>query len=611
MNDCIVLGIDAGGTHTDAALLALEGQPDGKRPAPRGGTACTPVTGRLLALAKTPTRHEDLPASIREVLAALADDASASALLPRVERVTLGTTLAVNALVQGRADPVGLALAAGPGLDPRHFVLGDHVCVVPGGLDHRGEEVARLDTGALAAEAAAWPAQGVAAVACVGKFSPRNPRQETLMGEVAARASGLPVTLGHRLSGRLNFPRRIATAYYNAAVARIQARFLDAVEAALAGFGIRAPVRLLKADGGAATLAIARGEPVQSILSGPAASVMGVMALWPGAAGGCSLLLDMGGTTTDIALFHNGSPVVDRDGMLILGRRTLVRSLASVSIGVGGDSLLRVERADSGIGARVRVGPERQGAAMAFGGTRPTLLDALNTLAFPSVTDDARPDAKDRGDVAASRRGLAALACAGSPESGAASCENPERAMALADMAVADAIRQVTEATRALVERVNSGPIYTLAALKAAREARPGQVCLVGGPAQCVQPYLEAALGLPVTIAPHAAVANAIGAAVAQPTAGLEVYADTGRGVLSAPALGVEERIDRRLTLREAEERAMALLKDHLAGGGVADADVEVVEADLFATLDDAGRGSRDMRVACQVRPGIAARVAS
>ncbi len=227
MNGQIVLGIDAGGTHTDAALLAL----------PEQGAAFP--AARLLASAKVPTRHEDLPGTVRAVLAALGRAAAAAgldgpALLARVERATLGTTLAVNALVQDRADTVGLALSAGPGLDPAHFALGRHVCIVPGGLDHRGVEVTPLSTEALAREAAAWPARGVAAVACVGKFSPRNPEQERRMGEAAAAASGLPVTLGHSLSGRLNFPRRIATAYYNAAVARLQGEFLDAVEAALA-----------------------------------------------------------------------------------------------------------------------------------------------------------------------------------------------------------------------------------------------------------------------------------------------------------------------------------------------------------------------------------------
>ena len=415
------------------------------------------------------------------------------------------------------------------------------------------------------------------------------------MGEVAGAASGLPVTLGHTLSGRLNFPRRIATAYYNAAVARLTGEFLDAVEAALADAGVTAPLRLLKADGGAAPFSFSRREPVQSILSGPAASVMGVMALWPEAAEGCSLLLDMGGTTTDMALFYEGSPVVDRDGMVLLGRRTLVRALAAVSIGVGGDSRLRPERAPDGSLA-VHVGPLREGPAMAFGGGQVTLLDALNVLAAPGGA---------LGDAAASRAGMEALAAG---VAGGAERVRPDAAQ-LARLAMADACDPVARAAYALVEGVNARPIYTLAALKAVREARPRRVYLVGGPAACVRGPLEAALGLPVSIPAHAEVANAIGAGLAVPTAVLESYADTGRGTLSVPALDLSERLGRDATLETVAARTRELLAGRLAAEGIAGADVEVVEADLFATLDDGGRGSRDMRVACQVRPGIAARL--
>lgn len=586
MNESVVLGIDAGGTHTDAALLAL----------PEPGEAL--AGARLLAWAKTPTRHEDLPGTVREVLAAIKRELALKgldslALFSRVERVTLGATLAVNALVQGRADTVGLALSAGPGLDPEHFILGRHVCIVPGGLDHRGVEVAPLFTEVLAETAALWPGQGVAAVACVGKFSPRNPAQEQQMGQVAAAASGLPVTLGHSLSGRLNFPRRIATAYYNAAVARIEGEFLDAVESALADAGLTAPARLLKADGGAASLGFSRREPVQSILSGPAASVMGGMGLWPQAERGCSLLLDMGGTTTDMALFYDGSPVVDRDGMILLGRRTLVRALAAVSIGVGGDSLLGLQAGPDG-GLKVQVGPLREGPAMAFGGARPTLLDALNMLASAESAC---------GDANASRAGLAALAETAKEQAAATTPED------LARLAVADACDQVAQAAYSLVENINAKPIYTLAALRAVREARPQRVCLVGGPAKYVRPYLETALGLPVSIPAHAEVANAIGAALAMPAAVLEAYADTGRGVLNVPALDLSERVGRDATVEEVAARAKELLEARLVAEGITDAAVEVVEADMFAILDDGGRSSRDIRVVCQVRPTIAARV--
>lgn len=570
MNESLMLGIDCGGTHTDAALLSVH---DGK--------------AGLLASAKTATRHGDLPGCITEAIRLLAEDAGDS--LKRVERVTLGTTLEINALVQGKADKVGLALAAGPGLDPLHFALGEYVCVVPGGLDHRGVETCKLCTAELSRAAAAWPGEGVKAAACVSKFSPRNPAHEEEMGKVVASACGLPVTLGHRLSGRLNFPRRIATAYYNAAVARINGEFLDAVETAIGAMGIKGSLRLLKADGGAVPFSLSRREPVQSVLSGPAASVMGILALWPESAKGCSLLLDMGGTTTDIALVLDGSPVVDRQGMLILGRRALAPSLASVSVGIGGDSLLALKEE-----GEILVGPQRIGPAMAFGGEKPALLDALNAL-------DGENSHLGRGDVAASIAGMKRLARDAGMEESAY--------LHLAEQAAKTALNAVIKAASALVEGVNSRPIYTLAGLKAAREARPTRACIVGGPAACIRERMANALGMETRLAPHADVANAIGAALTRPTASLEIYADTGKGELSAPSLNLRERISPSCALEQVKSRALELLRLSLAADGVEDANVEAVEADLFATLDDYGRGARDMRVICQATPGIVGRM--
>jgi len=596
MSETYVLGIDAGGTHTDAVLLACP-------VADMGASRASAPAARLAAFAKVRTRHDDLPRSVREVLAALAK-AAPGCDFGRISRVTLGATLAVNALVQHRADTVGLAVSAGPGLDPRRFVMGGQVCVVPGGLDHRGVEVSPLQTGVLRKATETWRKAGVAAVACVGKFSPRNAAHEQAMAKaVREDMPGMPVTEGHRLSGRLNFPRRLATAYFNAAVERLHNTFLDAVESALADAGISASVRLLKADGGAVPLAFSRREPVQSILSGPAASVMGVLALCGGSEAmqqGCSLLLDMGGTTTDMALFVDGSPVVDRDGMLLEGRRTLVRALATVSIGVGGDSLLDVD-AKPGAARPVRTGPLREGPAMAFGGERPTLLDALNVLNSDAADATARASAGEpadaaAGDAVASAAGITALAAL----HGLAPLD-------LARMAVDDALKQVADAARDLAAGVNARPIYTLAALKALREARPTHAWLVGGPAGCVAHRLAQALGMPVETPAHADVANAVGAALTLPTDALELYADTGRGVLTVPALDITERIGKAYSLGEARERASALLRQRLEAAGESGARVEVTEADIFATLDDAGFGSRDIRVVCQVIPGLAA----
>lgn len=570
-----VLGIDAGGTHTDAVLVSLD-------PAGHGA--------RLLASAKALTNHDDLASSVAEVAGRIAAAIGDAGSLERIGRVTLGTTLEINALVQGKSDAVGLALSGGPGLDPRHFALGEHVCLVTGGMDHRGVEVDGLVLDRLRRDARTWAHDGVAAIGCVGKFSPRNPSHEIMMARTAHAVSGLPVSMGHSLSGQLNFPRRIATTYYNAAVQRLHDNFLDSVERALGTVGISAPVFLLKADGGSVPSGLSRREPVQSILSGPAASVMGVMALWPELSGGCTVLMDMGGTTTDMAIFIDGFPVMDRDGMQLLGRRTLVRALASVSIGVGGDSEITVTGFPGS--ASVETGPQRNGPAMCFGGAAPTLMDALNMLDGSA--------GGDRGDVAASRAGMSSLAGNHGFSDGGEE---------LARLAVGNALEKIGQALSLLLAEVNGRPIYTLSELKTVEKAVPARVCLVGGPAACMRERLGDHLGLPVSTPDHAAVANAIGAALTMPTAGLEIYVDTGKGLLRAPALDVEEKIGRGFSLDDARKRTAELLGAHLGAQGISPARIDIVNADLFATLDDRGYGSKDMRVSGQVRPALAARL--
>ncbi len=145
--------------------------------------------------------------------------------------------------------------------------------------------------------------------------------------------------------------------------------------------------------------------------------------------------------------------------------------------------------------------------------------------------------------------------------------------------------------------------------LRAAGRIAPDRILLVGGPAACMRTRMAKAFGLPVVLPPDADVANAVGAALTLPTASLEIYADTSRARLRAPSLDHEEPLGRGFTLEAAKKRAMELLTEHMAASGARCAQVEVTEADIFATLDESGRGSHDIRVSCQAVPGIAGRL--
>jgi len=547
----MLLGIDVGGTHTDAVLMG------------KGG---------LVAWAKAKTNHADLMASIREVLAKTAPKAEASA----ITRLNLSTTLSTNAIVEGITEPVGVFVASGPGVAPCAYACGGHYQIIPGSIDHRGRITAPLDETAAREHARRCKAENVSVYACVSKFSPRNPDfEEELRAIVHPQADF--VSCGHEFSGQLGFGRRVHTAAFNASVWRLFNRFADAVQRAALSFGLAAHVNILKADGGTMPLSMSRTFPVESILSGPAASVMGIIAA-------CdirrdSVILDIGGTTTDIALFADGAPLIEPDGAVISGNPTLVRALKSRSIGIGGDSALHI------VNGQVRVGPRRFGPAMAEGGSRPTLTDALNTLGQANL-----------GDIAASRRGLDQLAS-----------QTGTDGITLALDAVLAAVTSIRSAVGALVSSVNDKPVYTIYELLEGKRLRPETVYVMGGPAQALAGFLAEVFQEKVAVPDDYAVANAIGAALSRPTLSAELFADTQRGRMLIPGLDAEETIGASYDLSQAKKDATQYLRASLEDLHTEDPDrlIETVEAQSFNMVEDDALVGRSIRVKCQVRPGV------
>lgn len=547
----MLLGIDVGGTHTDAVLID---------------------DGGIRGSFKTPTDHADLLSSVRASLDWVATEADAF----DIERVNLSTTLTTNAIVEGATEEVGLFVAGGPGIDPHTFQICRHFHVVEGSTDHRGSVVRELSRAGIEEAARACDADGVRAYAAVSKFSPRNPGMEQTIASIIGPRADV-VTQGHQLTGRLGFPRRMATAYFNSAVWRLFNEFSFAVEQALRERGIRAKVNILKADGGTLPLSLARRIPVESILSGPAASVMGIVSMCDIALD--SLILDVGGTTTDIAIFVGGAPVMEPDGISIGSYPTLVRGLLTTSIGVGGDSAISM------LGEQVFVGPRRKGPCMCAGGANPALMDAFNVLG-----------ASQYGDVAASRQGMAELAAAHSL--------SPEF---LAQKAVDAAVGNIVSACRELVEAVNARPVYTLHELIEGRRIVPKKIYLMGGPAEVMKMPLFKAMQLSVSVPRNFAVANAVGAALTRTTLGVELFADTEKRRMHVPTLGVTKVIEPGYGLADAERDARRSLLGHLRQEGipVREENLVMTHAESFNMVADGVLSGRNIRVGCQIKPGI------
>jgi hypothetical protein len=447
--------------------------------------------------------------------------------------------------------------------------------VLPGSTDHRGTVVQELDAEDVERAVRKCLDAGVRVFAAVTKFSPRNPAQETLIRDVIGKRADF-VSLGHEMTGRLNFPRRIATAYFNSAVWRRFNTFCNAVTDSLDTFGMSPKVNILKADGGTIPLSIARRTPVESILSGPAASVMGLAAMCDIALD--SVILDVGGTTTDMAVFVNGAPVMEYEGIHIGSHATLVRALKTHSIGVGGDSAIWFN-------GEVRVGPQRDGPCMADGGPRPTLTDALNVLGKSAY-----------GDLDASRRGLDELAA----KLGLTTND-------LAERAVSVAVGRIREAVREMVDELNSRPVYTLRELLGERRIVPRKIYVVGGPAEALSAELFKAFSLSVSVPRNYAVANAVGAALTRTTRGIELFADTERQQMFVPSLGYSRTVEERYGLKDAQRDATRLLLNSLREEGVPsrEENVEITHASSFNMVNGSRLVGRNIRVKCQIKPGI------
>ncbi len=344
----IHLGLDTGGTYTDAVLF-------------------DPATG-VIAAAKALTTKHDLTLGLTAAVEAILPQATSA-----IDLVSVSTTLATNALVEGHGSPICLLLA---GYDARSLqraglreaLRGDPAVFVAGGHGATGDEQCPLDLDA-ARRAIAEHAARAAAFAVSGFFSVRNPAHEIALKALVREMTGLPVTCGHELTSKLDAPRRALTAALNARLIPQLQQLVEAVRALLSARGIAAPLMVVKGDGSLIDAELAMSCPVETILSGPAASVVGARYL----SGEHDVFVsDMGGTTTDVALLRDGRPVLNPDGAVVGGWRTMVEAVAVHTYGLGGDSEVRLDEVEGLV-----VGPRRAMPLSLLAHQHPAVLETL------------------------------------------------------------------------------------------------------------------------------------------------------------------------------------------------------------------------------------------
>ena len=554
----MLLGIDVGGTFTDAVII------DG---------------GTIVSSAKRRTTKENLMNGITDALGAVMNGANPA----QIEQVTLSTTVVTNTIVEHKEQPVDLYVIAGPGRNVDD-IFPTRPVYLKGYTDHRGivvETTKCEDINHIAHMVQSRSGTNLAAVSA--KFGVRNPKEELDIANALGTMYDT-ISTGSSLSGNLNFPRRTISAYFNSAVTDVFNHFRQAVRDALAAHNITAPVYILKADGGSLPIDTIASVPVETVFTGPAATVLGLEAL-RSATLGHTVALDIGGTTTDISLWKQGEPLMTKEGVSIRNYPSAVRSFAETSVGIGGESVVRYNDGN------VTVGPERVGPSVALGGIEPTLGDALIVLGKAHYGDEQKAyDAIANIDSA---------------------IDVKEMAMRIVDVAV----QVIQDGINEVVAKENKRPIYVVADIVHPDPFVPAQLVIVGGTAASLGPIIGDQLGLPIHIPPDAAVANAIGAGVANNTMSITVHVDTKRRTMVVPELGIQDKARNLRSAQVVEEIAYKLLSEAARAQGLVPItdipEIETISVEDFPVVDGWQSIERIITVKVQLQAGVSTYVES
>ncbi len=359
------LGIDTGGTYTDAVILRMD-------------------DGTVMSKAKALTTRNDLALGIGNAINTLDHT-----LFGDIRLLAVSSTLATNSVVEGKGCRVGLIVI---GHDAVANIPVDELQQVKGGHNLQGEKRSDLDLEA-AREFVLRVKDKVDAFAISGYLSVRNPEHEVAVKKMVQSLTPYPVVCGHELSSALGFNERTITAVLNARLIPIIADLIASIKRVQGKLNIIAPLMIVKGDGSLMDEAVAKERPVETILSGPAASIIGAKALTklPDA-----VIVDVGGTTTDIGILRNGRPRLDPEGAVLGGWRTRVKAVDVFTSGIGGDSRVVVAA------GKIHLSPLRVIPLCIASSSYPTLLPKLEALRgvkakwVPSYMDlDAIPQATE------------------------------------------------------------------------------------------------------------------------------------------------------------------------------------------------------------------------
>ena len=549
------IGIDVGGTYTDAVFIN---------------------DGHIQQTAKVPTKSENILETLLEAFDALNVSAASS-----IDRINVSTTLVTNAILQNQLHPVKLFLFPGNGMDIEALPWPVNYHSLSGELDFRGREIETPDRREWERLIKSEFQDSSDHVAIVGKFSHRNSSHEIQLAEFLRKCNpSLKIALGHEW-GQANFYRRSLTTYLNLGVSELYQRFMEKFRSAVRARNIQAPIAILKADGGIVPLEKLR--PMDSIYSGPAASVLGALAQNEPA--DSSIVVDIGGTTTDLGLILSGNPLLSSKGAKIGAFSTLVRSLAVRSIPVGGDSVIHAQD-QSFVIENYRLGP-----AYCLGGVAPTPTDAMRYLGLINYGNEELAEEAMASLLSSDRR-------------------TPQFMQEMAAAILESVVERIADAIFSLKREWQEEPAYKVWEVLHPHEPKDFCVMLSGGAAKGIVKALENRLKTPVQIGVFSEVGNAIGAAAAKATFDCTLHLDTYMKHYFIEETGEQGTWTGSLRpYREVEEFLDKLAKQYAARNEISFQDVEKDPFDFFPIVHSYKTVGQIVRGAVHIRPGVIGRV--
>lgn len=550
----MLIGIDVGGTFTDGVLFNGHD---------------------IVSSVKKTTREEDLQATLLGVLDELLLLTDAS----KLKRVVLSTTLVTNLLATNRGERTAVILLPGHGLPRSAYQMGDDMFLLKGSIDFRGREIEPLDTQEIDQCLQEIKARGIQRIAIASKFANRNDNHEQFIKKrILEQRDDAVVIVSSEMSAKLNFPRRAATAYFTAMTCHEWNNFADAIELAMHARSIKAEIHILKADGGTMPLASSRNRPCETVFSGPAASTMGGLALRDDSLN--SVVVDIGGTTTDLSLIIAGAPLHASKGAAIENKLTHVNSLAVQTIPLGGDSVI------SGHSKRL-VLPYRKGPAACFGGDLPTVTDAFNLHLNLEL-----------GDVQRSRDTLGAIAK-----------ERNIELDALCEKIASEVTHRLQYAIDSMFRQWEEEPAYKVWEVIHKKKFKLDQVIGIGAAAQAIVPTLATRMEIDSFLHRYSPVANALGASIVRPTLAVTLHLDTEMGTYTLDPGGFTGKVKQAENFQLVDAKNIA--RDFLQKlGAEMNVDHDMQEAEFFMEeqfnmIRGYGRVGKLFEVGIQIAPGF------